>query len=268
LSRDIGALLAGWEFEPDRIQARIITAIDGSERIQMRIDLGLMHMEMDGRPDGLRPDGHESLLELYEAKALESKAASEPFTLDSADCSKLLREGLQYYHRYLSAFQLERFAIVARDTARNLRLFAFVHQHAASQRDRIEFDQYRPYVTLMHARASATQSLEQGEHRTAIAQIDHAIEAIRAFLTEYGQDDRQNECSELQFLLRWRREIEHNRPLDPAERLEQQLQLSVQLEDYEEAARLRDQLRRLAEGEPPSSFTDTAVTKQAPSQSE
>jgi UvrB/uvrC motif len=250
LSRDIGPLLAGWEFEPDRIQVRIITTSTGSEKIQMRIDLGLMQMEMDGRPDGVQPDGFESLLELYEAKAAEAESAAESFKLDAADCSKLLREGLQYYHRYLAAFQLERFSIVARDTARNLRLFAFVHKHAASQRDRIEFDQYRPYVTLMHARASATESLNQGEHRTALAQIDHAIDAIRAFLTEYNQEDRQNECSELQFLLRWRREVEHNRPLGLAEQLEQQLKLAVELEDYEEAARLRDQIRRLTDGEP------------------
>ena len=47
-----------------------------------------------------------------------------------------MREGLQYYHRYLSAFHLERYDLVARDTARNLRLFAFVVKHAARQRDK------------------------------------------------------------------------------------------------------------------------------------
>ena len=35
----------------------------------MRIDLGLIQMEIDGRPDGERPEGYESLLEFYEAKA-------------------------------------------------------------------------------------------------------------------------------------------------------------------------------------------------------
>ncbi len=264
MSRDIGLLLADWEFDPDKVQVRVITSSDGSEKIQMRIDLGVMQMEMDGRPDGVRPEGYDSLLEFYEASAARAEAAGKTFKLDSDDCAKLLREGLQYYHRYLSAFQLERFPIVARDTARNLRLFAFVHRHASSQRDRIEFDQYRPYVTLMNARASATELLNQGEHLAALARIDQAIQAIRAFLSEYGQDDRQSDCSELQFLLRWRREIEHNRPLDLGERLEQQLQLAVELEDYEEAARLRDQIRRLSAGEPPSALTDTAITERSP----
>ena len=50
---------------------------------------------------------------------------------------------------------------------------------------------------------------------------------------------------ELGFLLGWRREVEQDRPIGPLERLEQQLELAVALEDYEEAARLRDQIRQL-----------------------
>ena len=45
--------------------------------------------------------------------------------------------------------------------------------------------------------------------------------------------------------LSWRREVKRDRPMGPLERLEQQLELSVVREDYEEAARMRDQIRRL-----------------------
>jgi protein-arginine kinase activator protein McsA len=38
-------------------------------------------------------------------------------------------------------------------------------------------------------------------------------------------------------------------PVGPLERLEQQLELSVELENYEEAARIRDQIRRLQASE-------------------
>jgi protein-arginine kinase activator protein McsA len=54
---------------------------------------------------------------------------------------------------------------------------------------------------------------------------------------------------ELAFLLRWRKEIDRDRPIGPVERLEQQLERAVALEDYEEAARLRDQIVRLRGGE-------------------
>ncbi len=60
LSQDIEGILDGWEFEPDGLQVRIITGDDGTEKIQMRIDLGLIQMEMDGRPDGQRPGGSSS----------------------------------------------------------------------------------------------------------------------------------------------------------------------------------------------------------------
>ena len=119
-----------------------------------------------------------------------------------------MREGLQYYHRYLAAFHLQRYDLVARDTERNLRLFAFVVRHATRQRDKVEFDQYRPYVTMMHTRALALQALTGNDHRAALAAIDDGIEAIRAFLRDYDQADREAECAELGFLLRWRREVE------------------------------------------------------------
>ncbi len=211
----------------------------------MRIDLGVMQMEISGRPDGERPHGRESMLEHYEAAHEAAVAAGESFALGPEDCAILMREGLQYYHRYLSAFHLQRFDLVARDTERNLRLFAFVVKHAVRQRDRIEFDRYRPYVLMMHHRARASDALARGEHRSALESIDRGIEAIRRFLADYGQEDREGECAELQFLLQWRKELERDRPIGPLERLEQQLDVSVKLENYEEAARIRDQIRRL-----------------------
>jgi hypothetical protein len=198
-------------------------------------------MEMAGRPDGQRPAGFESLLEAYEARALDDNE----FSLDSAACESLMREGFQYYHRYLAAFHLQRYDFVVRDTERNLRLFAFVVRHASRQRDKIEFDQYRPYVTMMRTRAVALQALAREDHSAALTLIDQGVEAIRAFLREYDQADREAECLELGSLLRWRREVESNRPRGPVERLEHQLQLAVALEDYEAAARIRDQLQRL-----------------------
>ena len=123
-----------------------------------------------------------------------------------------------------------------RDTDRNLRLFAFVTSHAARQRDKIEFDQYRPYVHMMRTRARASQALKKNDHRSALKRIDEGIKAIRRFLADYQQEESEQECAELQSLIRWRREVEREQPMGPLEKLEQQLELSVELEDYEEAA--------------------------------
>ena len=47
--------------------------------------------------------------------------------------------------RRRGAFHLQRHDLVIRDTERNLRLFAFVVRHATRQREKLQFDQYRPY---------------------------------------------------------------------------------------------------------------------------
>ncbi len=245
MSKDLSPILAGWDYEPDELQVRIVSGDDGRDKLQLRIDLGLLQMELDGRPDGQRPFGSESLLDHFEAEARRLAASGEDFTLDNEDCAALMREGVQYYHRYLALFHLQRYDLVARDTARNLRLFSFVGRHVTRPRDRFQFDQYRPYVTMMHARALGLQALQHGDHTTALAKIDEGIAGIRAFLRDYEQSDRESECNELGFLLAWRRDVERDRPIGPVERLEQQLELAVELENFEEAAQLRDQIRRL-----------------------
>jgi hypothetical protein len=245
LSYDITPILRGWDYEPDRLQFRIVAGEDGRDRLQIRIDLGLMQLELSGRPDGTRPEGAESLLDALEDRARSADAEGDAFALDPKTCQELLREGLQYYHRYFAAYHLGRYDLVVRDTERNLRLFAFVVRYADRRRDKLQFDQYRPYVTMMRSRALGEQALAVSDHAAALAAIDDGVAAIRSFLREYDQSDDEAACDELTALLRWRREVESERPVGPVERLQEQLALAVALEDYEEAARLRDQLQRL-----------------------
>src|ERR1700742_3003244 len=64
--KDITPVLKGWDYEPGTINVRKVAGLDGSPKLQMRLDLGLLQMEMTGRPDGVRPHGRESLLDFYE----------------------------------------------------------------------------------------------------------------------------------------------------------------------------------------------------------
>src|SRR5438046_6188809 len=72
-SKDIVPMLKGWDYEPGTINVRKISGLDGKPKIQMRLDLGLLQMELTGRPDGNKPHGHDSLLEYYEEMILEHK---------------------------------------------------------------------------------------------------------------------------------------------------------------------------------------------------
>ena len=64
-SKDIVPLLKGWDYEPGTINVRKINGLDGRQKLQMRLDLGLLQMELTGRPDGAKPHGFDSLLEYY-----------------------------------------------------------------------------------------------------------------------------------------------------------------------------------------------------------
>ena len=46
MSKDIGPILDGWEHDPEEMQVRIIPGVDGREKLQMRIDLGILQMEL------------------------------------------------------------------------------------------------------------------------------------------------------------------------------------------------------------------------------
>ncbi len=246
MSKDIQSILDGWDFEPGSVCVRIVRGRDGREKVQMRVDLGLLQMDLDGRPDGTRPHGHESLLDHFDARAAEHERRGDAggFQLAETDCDELLREGVQYYYRYLSFFHLGRFDLADRDTQRNLRLFAFVRRYAASEQDKWRFDQYRPYVTMMNTRARASPVFEAKRYRDALRIVDEGITGIRAFLAEHDLEEQEGQCAELVFLKRWRDEIERSRPLDPLDKLKHELDEAVQAENFERAAQLRDEIRR------------------------
>src|SRR5271166_4980624 len=82
---DISHLLEKWEYQPGQVVVRKFKGKDGQEKIQLRVDLGLLQMNAEGRPDGKRPFGHASLLEFYQARLYKHLAdhqgSDEDFTL-------------------------------------------------------------------------------------------------------------------------------------------------------------------------------------------
>ncbi len=254
MSKDISKILEGWDYDPEEVVVRTIIGDDGKEKIQLRLDLGLLQMEVDGRPDGQRPMGFPSWLDYYEAEERRAKARGEVFELDNEAVARLWQEGIQYYHRYLSFWYLKRYDLCARDTARNLRLFAFIRRTVSDERQVWQFDQFRPYVLMMNARAVATPLLEAGKQAEALRVVDAAIEAIRHFLEQYGLEDQADNWVELKNLQEWREEIltQPGPGISPESAhaarialLQRRLYEAVQAEAFEEAAMIRDEIRRL-----------------------
>lgn len=78
---DLFPILHDWPFEPGTINVRVIQGLDQLPKIQVRLDLGIIQMNIDGRPDGQRPHGFSSLLEYLEARLDEGeyRPSDEPF---------------------------------------------------------------------------------------------------------------------------------------------------------------------------------------------
>ena len=245
---DISDILDDWPYEPGSISARRIVGTDGKECIQMRLDMGLLQMATTGRPDGLRPNGCESWLAYYE-KALHEHTASDgddiDFELDAEACEQLRAESVLFYHRYLAEFVLEDYSAVQRDTSRNLRAMDICHAYATEDSDREVMEQYRPYVIMMCTRARALRAFEHSRPKEALAAVKRGIKEISAFHHVYGQEGRVSESNEIQLLGAMATEIESSLPVAPSERCRRKLAKAIEEERYEDAAELRDELRRI-----------------------
>ncbi len=250
--KDIALILQGWDFDPNEVNVRKIVGRDGREKIQMRLDLGVIQMEATGRPDGEKPYGKESLLDHHLerlARYRERHGTDEGFVLHPDECAALRAEGTQYYFRYFSLYYLSDYAGVERDTNRNMSLFDLLRDYAAEEEDRLSSEQYRPYILMMNARARAHQNLELGQTSRALQHIEDGIRQIEEFARSYGREDFNAAAEYYADSLReWADRVRETDPLTSMERrLRRELDEAIAREDYEKAARLRDTLRRMQE---------------------
>ncbi len=250
---DISHLLDDWEYQPGQVAARRFKAKDGTEKLQLRIDLGILQMNAVGRPDGRRPFGCISLFEHYQARLYKHLAAQggndDGFRLTAEDCAKLQLEALQYHHRYICLLQLEDYPGVIRDAERNLSVFGFVAKHAQSEELAWSLQQFVPQLMMVLTRARGSQALQADDYGLAIQHVEDGLEKVRAFYADNARSDAAGESAEIQSLENWLAEIRSRRPLTPREKLEQALHDAVKSENYEKAAKVRDALRNLKAAE-------------------
>ena len=247
MSNDLQPILDRWEYRPGEVTVRKVKGRDGREKLQMRLQLGVLQMEADGRPDGQRPHGHESLLEYFEAtiEKLKNEGKDESLELTPDECETLRDEALEYYYRYLSLFHLEDYPGVARDTDRNLRAFDLVRDYAKTDADKYSLEQYRPYVIMMNAQARANIALGENDLNSAYSVLRQGMDDIRGFFEDYGQLRLAEKSEEFKTLAKQAEALKGRVPRDPLDVLRDKLEAAVKEERFEEAARLRDKIQKL-----------------------
>jgi hypothetical protein len=246
MSTDITHLLEEWPYD-DENNARVIAADDGRSVLQVRQPLGIEQYELEGRPDGLSPDGFDTFADLVDHELAEYQTAHGTdvgFEIGEEEATELQNESILYYYRYLLLFQLNDFERVIRDTRHNLRVCELLEKYAEDE-DAEAVLQFKPYIVRMNSvsRAMArVQHHESGEAREILEEAIDAIQEMRAVDTPAFEFERVRSVNYLRSALE---QIEETKD-DPVARLRQELDTAVQQEDYERAARLRDHIRELS----------------------
>jgi hypothetical protein len=259
---DLSPILNSWPAKRGTVCARKLAAEDGQTFIQMRVDLGVLQMRCQGRPDGENQQGFESMLSFLASRVGPEEA---PLELSDDEREEIVREMLQYYRRRICMITLADEAKHANDPAEadacyqqairdadhNLKMLQLLADHCTDTEFANEHCQYRPFI-IMHRTACLTERAlladdpEQAIEyvKTGIAQIEACGEMQPEIDSEDPDDDA--EMASLDPFIADLQELEQRirRQYDCSRTLREKLEDAIDAEDYELAARLRDQLSR------------------------
>jgi UvrB/uvrC motif len=247
MSQDIDAALQGWHFKPGVVQARLIQTGDGRQVIQMRVDLGVLQIETKDRPDGTRPNGFATYYDYLRHLARGAERAEQPFVLSEEQCLEADREFVQFYHRRICWLALRQFDRAVADADHTLVFMNFTRDHSPGEDYTQAHEQYRGFVIFQRTQAAALAADERGEAEGAIDEIRAGLERMREFFASYEVEEQMEEDGMVQQLRKMEKSLRKMHGIDKT--LPEQLNEAVAREDYETAAKLRDQLRRRPGGE-------------------
>ena len=236
---NIDRILLGWAFKPGAIAARLVKAGDGREVLQMRVEMGLLQMETNDRPDGVRPSGMGTYLEYLVNSALYN---GDHFRLTEEDCMEVDREFLQFHHRRICWLALRKFRPAVHDADHTLMLMDFCAAHSPDDQWVVSHEQYRPFVLFQRAQAAALAELEECGAETAIEEVNAGLSQLHGLFDELeleGPFEEDDMAAQLLDLKDWIR-----RQYNIRSTLSDQLADAVASEQYERAASLRDEIAR------------------------
>ena len=234
----IDHILKDWPFDPESVNVRLF-AHQTREVLQMRVDMGILQLEVTGRPDGVRPHGKTSYYDYLTQKAKSDRE----FMLNQEECVEVDREFVQFYHRRVCWLQLKEFDRAVRDADHTLGLMDFCKQFSPSEEWTVSHEQYRPFVLYHRTQAAALAALTREEDEAAmhaIDEVDRGLVQLKDLFVEYGAVEQFEEDELVQRLSEFRESLVSKYSI--GENLETQLADAIALENYELAAKIRDEI--------------------------
>jgi hypothetical protein len=250
MRRDLDDVIQGWPYDPEPGEhlAREVRARDGRMVLQMRIELGVLQLEVGGRPDGLRPHGFVTYLDyLRHSAASRGLAAGDkarPWTMTAHQCSEADREFIQFYHRRVAWLALRRHDKAIQDADHTLALMDFVGRYGDDEDYIASHEQFRGIVLFHRTEAAIALALERHRPEEAIDALRDGIERLtnhqRTWWEEHDSAESPNPALVDQ-LRTFEKDIRKEFVVEKT--LREQLDEAVAREDYERAAKIRDQIR-------------------------
>jgi hypothetical protein len=236
---NIDEVLQNWPYDPAALSVRIVNGLDGRDVIQMRIDMGILQLELEGRPDHTRPHGFETY---YDYLISQAATKGEDFELDEDQCNEVDREFVQYYHRRICWLRLQNYRKAVMDADHTLALMDFCKKYSADEQWTVTHEQYRPFVMFHRTQALALAELEDQHAESAVEAINEGLDRIREVFVEYEAEDQFDDDELVQRLHELREAL--RKEYDVGRTLNERLRDAVAAEQYELAAKLRDELMR------------------------
>lgn len=250
MRRDIDEALQGWPYDPEpgEVVAREARARDGRPVVQVRIELGILQMEAEGRPDGVRPHGFASYLDYLRHRAagrgLAPGGKSPSWTMSAEQAAEADHEFAQFFHRRVAWLALNRYDRALADADHTLALMDFVARHGPDADYVAGHERFRGLVLFHRTQAAAALALERRKPEEAIDAVRDGAAKLtahqQAWEAAHEGDETPNgtlieQLGMLEGEIRGKFAVEKT--------LREQLDEAVADEDYERAARLRDQIK-------------------------
>lgn len=240
--QDIDEILKQWPFDPLNVNVRLLE-LRHRAVLQMRVDMGILQMEISGRPDGHQFHGASTYYDYLVKKAARQK----DFALDETHCFEIDREFVQFYHRRVCWLQLKQFSNAVRDADHTLKLMDFCKKFSTDEQWTISHEQYRPFVLYHRTQAAALAQLSEDDSDDAQISVENAIDEVNAGLEQmkelflqYEAEEQFDEDELVQRLVQFKDELRNKYEIGLT--LKEQLAQAIANEDYELASNLRDQL--------------------------
>lgn len=236
--KHIDNLLRDWPYRFGDVLARRVRGANRRHVLQLRIDLGVMQLEVGGRPDGKRPEGHATY---YDYLCSLAKGNKDDFELSPEQCMEIDREFVQFYYRRIAWLAVRDFHRAVADADHTIALMDFSTEYAIDENWAVMHEQYRPFVLFHRTQAAALAEVENENPKQAIQAISAGLDTILAVFTENDAEEEYYDDELVTRLLDMRDSLQSHYKIGPS--LREQLLEAITAEEYELAAVLRDQIQ-------------------------